>query len=176
MLKNTIKKNYADLRMVAAGAESKHLGSVTGLGGLEVKEQRHGRKSKIADSMGPRHMEWNEAITNPHCQKSFQCWSPYRAFSVSCPDCMQLTLHHETFVKHEDEDGHTPLMGAARVGQPAILTILIKQGCSPDAVNAYGRTAADFAAKYGRFSPPLSVCPQLTRLLQVWTRRLRASS
>ena len=69
------------------------------------------RTTRVKATEGPRHIYWDEGVTNVECRKSFKCCSPYRAFSVSCPVCMKLTLHSETFVKHEDEDGHTPLMG-----------------------------------------------------------------
>ena len=120
------------------------------------------RTTRVKATEGSRHIYWDEGVTNVECRKSFKCCSPYRAFSVSCPVCMKLTLHSETFIKHEDEDGHTPLMGAARVGQAEIVKMLIKAGCSPDSKNAYGRTAADLAAKSGHGS----IVPLLKRYMR----------
>jgi hypothetical protein len=51
---------------------------------------------------------------------------------------------------HEDDEGNTPLMGAARVGQVGIIQMLLKEGCPPDVQNVYGQNACDIASKYGK--------------------------
>ena len=130
------------------------------------KGKQAGRDS-IAKSLGlktsKRLDQWEVGIINQSCRMSFPCWSPFRAFRCVCDECMDVVFNSREpdFTNHADEDGHTPLMGAAQEGDHAYIQRLLDQGADTEMRTLFGKTAADFAHDKGRGD-----CIPLLRLRQ----------
>lgn len=54
-------------------------------------------------------------------------------------------------INEADEDGFTPIMYAAKIGDVTIMTLLINKGADVNAQNKAGATALMLASKYGHF-------------------------
>ena len=130
------------------------------------KGKQSGRDS-IAKSLGlktsKRLDQWEVGIINQSCRMSFPCWSPFRAFRCVCVECMEVVFssREPDFTNHADEDGHTPLMGAAQEGDHEVIQRLLDHGADTDMKTLFGKTAVDIAHDKGRGD-----CIPLLRLTQ----------
>ena len=119
------------------------------------KGKQAGRDS-IAKSLGLKTSKrldtWEIGVINHACRMSFPCWSPFRAFRCVCTECMEVVFssREPDFTNHADEDGHTPLMGAAQEGDHEVIQRLLDHGADTDMKTLFGKTAVDIAHDKGR--------------------------
>ncbi|CAK0751065.1 hypothetical protein CCP2SC5_1760004 [Azospirillaceae bacterium] len=63
---------------------------------------------------------------------------------------------------HAGVRGSTPLILAAWKGHKSIIDVLLTMGAAADRVNEYGRTAADYAERYGHSEIALHLSQRTT--------------
>lgn len=110
------------------------------------------KPSKVVESSGPKSVKANSmkrvAISEEQIM-GFICLPPLStAINFNNIENVQIFLKHKVKVNLASaHDGTTPLMAAARVGNPALVELLLKNGANPSLKDVSGQTASAIAGQ-----------------------------